>query len=727
MRVSNSGLAKSALALLLMVGVAAERGNCIPTVVGPECPDGEVWSDLQEVCVPGCNLDSTCPEGWTCVDVACEGGGACRDQCLPPGGECLTGLDCAGLDANYCEGDWTCEEYACVWVPGPPPVCADGLWCNGLETCDPATGGCMPGVPPCGDRLCDEEGDTCPPLPEECVDFEDLALNAEFFYGDVFVDSGVTMIVEEFYYLPSGSTTGGVVRVEGAEDAGGSGLDVMVSNVNVEFDFGGPVGGLTLVWGEYGGNINLMVNGDLRNVEDFIELDGLDVGGAKVDVVENGDGTGALEVDGLLSTFVIGGQELWIDDVCPWVECEVDTDCDEGLFCNGVETCVANECVPGTPPCPPDWVCDEGLDECFPVGSECVDFEDLADGTEYAVGDTFTDSGVTVTVAEFFWLPSGSTAEGYAWVSAGGQAGGSGLEVYPMNANLDFDLGGTWSGLQMKFGDSGGNKNLEVNGEFRNVDSLMELDGQVVGGVLVLVQDDGGQLGTLTLAGPVSSFMIGGQEMFIDDVCPWVECEVDTDCDDGLFCNGVETCVANECVPGTPPCPPDWVCDEGLDECFPVGSECVDFEDLADGTEYAVGDTFTDSGVTVTVAEFFWLPSGSTAEGYAWVSAGGQAGGSGLEVYPMNANLDFDLGGTWSGLQMKFGDSGGNKNLEVNGEFRNVDSLMELDGQVVGGVLVLVQDDGGQLGTLTLAGPVSSFMIGGQEMFIDDVCPLPPE
>ncbi|MCZ6649767.1 MAG: hypothetical protein O7D35_03795, partial [Acidobacteria bacterium] len=45
-------------------------------------------------------------------------------------------------------------------------------------------------------------------------------------------------------------------------------------------------------------------------------------------------------------------------------------------------------------------------------------------------------------------------------------------------------------------------------------------------------------------------------------------CAVDPDCDDGLFCNGAETCLATVCQPGTPPVVEDGIgctddiCDE---------------------------------------------------------------------------------------------------------------------------------------------------------------------
>ena len=51
-------------------------------------------------------------------------------------------------------------------------------------------------------------------------------------------------------------------------------------------------------------------------------------------------------------------------------------------------------------------------------------------------------------------------------------------------------------------------------------------------------------------------------------------CQLDADCDDGLFCNGQEICdVAQDCQPGTPPSLDDGVgCKNGTDA---VKSGCV--------------------------------------------------------------------------------------------------------------------------------------------------------
>ena len=69
-----------------------------------------------------------------------------------------------------------------------------------------------------------------------------------------------------------------------------------------------------------------------------------------------------------------------------------------------------------------------------------------------------------------------------------------------------------------------------------------------------------------------------------NDTC--VECLGDGDCDDGLWCTGAETCdeMAGACIAGTSPCGSGLVCDEDNDTCVEcltdgdcaLGYECVD-------------------------------------------------------------------------------------------------------------------------------------------------------
>ena len=151
-----------------------------------------------------------------------------------------------------------------------------------------------------------------------CVDFEDLLLRTEYNVGNSFVDSGATITGETFFWGDGTPFNGGFTRVENGGAAGGTGNELQVNNINLAFDFGGPVPGLELPFGEFGGNLNIQVNGDFRNFGNFDDIDGLTIGGVLVSVTAPSQTSprGRLKLSGTVQSFAIGGQELWIDDVC---------------------------------------------------------------------------------------------------------------------------------------------------------------------------------------------------------------------------------------------------------------------------------------------------------------------------------------------------------------------------------------------------------------------------
>jgi len=68
---------------------------------------------------------------------------------------------------------------------------------------------------------------------------------------------------------------------------------------------------------------------------------------------------------------------------------------------------------------------------------------------------------------------------------------------------------------------------------------------------------------------PMSDQTVGAGRIVISQVC---YCAIDAHCDDGLFCNGAETCDAPNCTceQGTNPCPTDTSCNEDTDQCDPI-------------------------------------------------------------------------------------------------------------------------------------------------------------
>jgi hypothetical protein len=104
----------------------------------------------------------------------------------------------------------------------------------------------------------------------------------------------------------------------------------------------------------------------------------------------------------------------------------------------------------------------------------------------------------------------------------------------------------------------------------------------------------------------------------IDDLTVYAElqrCSTNTECDDALYCNGVEACVNQVCTPGTPPtcddgnvCTDD-ACDEATDDCsyLPNQDSCAD-----DGDECTFD--YCDGGACVHPDSGFCAPTGAFVE-----------------------------------------------------------------------------------------------------------------
>jgi hypothetical protein len=141
-------------------------------------------------------------------------------------------------------------------------------------------------------------------------DFDDLPLGSTYHDGDTFVTSGISVSVKPF---PLGS---GFTKVVNLGQAGGSGKELELNNVTLDFGFPAPAAGLSLLFGEYGGDLHIEVNGAIRDFENFADINGQTIGGAEVTVVNGfGNDMGSIKLTGLIYRLALGGQELWIDDL----------------------------------------------------------------------------------------------------------------------------------------------------------------------------------------------------------------------------------------------------------------------------------------------------------------------------------------------------------------------------------------------------------------------------
>jgi hypothetical protein len=185
--------------------------------------------------------------------------------------------------------------------------------------------------------------------------------------------------------------------------------------------------------------------------------------------------------------------------------------------------------------------------------------------------------------------------------------------------------------------------------------------------------------------------------------------------------------VACNCTPCPvpPPCP----------ECTPcAGGACpggTGFEDLTIGTQYHVPDTFTSSGLSIIVLPFQWMNGQWTKDGYAEVKTD-PTGSSLNAMYLNNVNLGFTIKSIC--VTIDFCDYGGNVNFGANGIIKTAQDFQDLMGFDFNGMSFNVtMQPGGSCGVIETKGDLEEFSfedyanvtlaLGGQELFIDNVCP----
>lgn len=180
------------------------------------------------------------------------------------------------------------------------------------------------------------------------LDFEDLTVGSVYTvpatfntWGTLTKSSGststkvkATITVGQFDWGGSNWTAGGDLTVENGGLAGGTGKELHTNNVNlaVKFDSGVQLTKFSFLFGEYGGGLNLGINGHFDTLENFDQAPAIPFPGVVVNVTGpgiTGQGTGKIEITGVIdehtydcngvlhkATVVVGGgQELWLDNI----------------------------------------------------------------------------------------------------------------------------------------------------------------------------------------------------------------------------------------------------------------------------------------------------------------------------------------------------------------------------------------------------------------------------
>jgi len=293
-------------------------------------------------------------------------------------------------------------------------------------------------------------------------------------------------------------------------------------------------------------------------------------GGQSVDFswVRLADGTGEVR----FQAAVRGTEELTGDPLAASsvpsapltiVQCLLSEECDDELFCTGVESCVAGACVSASPPCADDGLsctttCDESLQVCNSI-----------------------DAG--------FCLVDGACR--------------AAAEPNPMNPCQECDPTSPWAWTD-------DDSNACDDASFCNgAETCMA--GACVPSLLGPCSDDGLPCTTTCDDALLACNVVDAGWCLVDVACrapaepnpanPCQECDpmspstwTDDDtnaCDDGLYCNGAEVCTAGACLAAGPdPCAADaWsctnACDEAADACLVDAAAC-----LIGGTCRAIGE-----------------------------------------------------------------------------------------------------------------------------------------
>ena len=136
-------------------GLSAGAGYCAGCTDDSECDDGDVCNGIET-----CDPVEGCQAGTPLV---CDDGDVCNgiETCDPVEG-CQEGTPLICIDGNICTDDSCNPASGCVYTNNAAP-CDDGIFCNGADTC--SGGACsVHAGSPCSETecsTCQEETDSC--------------------------------------------------------------------------------------------------------------------------------------------------------------------------------------------------------------------------------------------------------------------------------------------------------------------------------------------------------------------------------------------------------------------------------------------------------------------------------------------------------------------------------------------------------------------------------------
>ncbi len=611
-------------------GCSESLDSCVHTPVNVVCNDGNACNGIERCdeiadCVPGPDL--TCEDGNVCTADRCDPADGCVFLPVPDGTACS--------DDDACNGMETCGQGSCR--PGTALTCDDGLFCNGEETCNP-TAGCIGGqAPNCDDGIdctldgCDEFLDRCGNIPSTascddglfCNGIEVCDPSSGCASGTpVRCDDGIDCTLDgcdEFRdscgHIPSAATCDDGLFCNGVE----------VCDANQGCRPGAPV--------SCDDGIDCTVDtcdeaGDScsRSPDDQVCDNGEFCDGEEVCIAGEGCATGSPpDCSDSIDCTVDTCDE--INDSCLRT---ADSDaCNNGVFCDGVETCeLGSGCTAGSPPDCDDGIdctfdsCDGNVDACtsLPLDPFCDD-GDACNGAETCDAQNDCQAGtapicddlnvctidicdratgcISTPAADGTSCDDGDVCNGIATCQAASCTPGTALECDDASPCTEDACVPATGCLNAPVPDGTACDDADLcNGQ----ETCQA--GACSPGVEVAC-DDGRFCNGAESCNPLSGCVTGPPPdcadgiACTDDLCSDSENACtniprDSACSDGVFCNGAERCdTVSGCIAGAPPdcddrvsCTGD-ICDSALDACTntPDDSACID-ADLCNGEEF---------------------------------------------------------------------------------------------------------------------------------------------
>jgi hypothetical protein len=582
-------------------------------VVGLGCAVGPApeCDDSVECTTDACNEASdSCT--FTPDDGACDNGEFCdgEETCNPSTG-CEDGLEVSCGDGVDCTID-SCDEAEDECVHAPDHVsCSDGAYCDGDEVCD-AVLDCQEGTAPdCDDEVgctidgCDETADACTNTPNDASCGDGLACN------------GIeTCDVEEDCQdgTPIDCDDGVACTVDSCDEEFDN-CDNVPDNAPCSDGF--HCNGVELC-GSTGCEAGEPVNcsDGVECTTDVCNEDEDDCDHTADDsVCDDGVFCDGEESCDLVNDCEEGTPPSCDDSVgCTIDSCDItadeclnttnDASCSDGLHCNGQETCDAEEdCQDGTPPDCDDSVgctddsCDEDLDDCVndPDDDSCSD-GDFCTGDEVCNPTTGCGAGPDP-------CPDLQCDEDDDL-------------CFGCLTNADCQNGSFCDGAETcldGFCSDGPDPECD-DGIACTVDGCDDIAGECEFEPSDALCDDGAYCNGEETCG--SAGCEDGTDVVCDDsvACTDDSCNETTDscdfapdhafCGDGAFCDGEEVChPVNNCIEGTAPDCDDEVpctqdgCDEDIDSCFNnVDHSFCDDDVFCDGEEVCDPETDCEEG-----------------------------------------------------------------------------------------------------------------------------------